>query len=106
MINPSQIFEKYNNINWKLHPKILYSHSNSDHRTWAGDSVTVLDKSLNETFWFLYIKESMSRLESDELAILLSELDQLDFNEPILFDPYINLYGPFCQRTLQYCRIK
>lgn len=106
MIKPSQLFEKYNQVGWVLHSKLLYSHSNSGGSSSIGQSVIVLDQALNETFWFLYIKESMSQLNSDELAILLSELDQLDFKKPILFDPYINLYDAFCQRTLRFLRIK
>lgn len=106
MIKPSELFKKYNKVGWILHSKLLLSHSTYGGSGSTGQSVIVLDQTLNETFWFLYIKESMSQLESDELAILLSELDQLDFKKPILFDPYINLYDAFCQRTLRFLRIK
>lgn len=105
MIQPIEIFKKYNWIKWILYSKLLFSHSTAGGDT-AQQSVIVLERSLNDIFWFLYVKESLSRLESDELAIFLSELDQLEFKKPIQFDSYINFYDPFCRRTITFNRIK
>lgn len=103
MIRPIKLFELYNQINWELHSRILYLHSNTGNIT--NDTIIVLDPSLNDVFWYLYIKHSLEELEADELAILMSELDQLIISTPITFDQHLNLINPFCKRTVRYNRI-
>lgn len=106
MIDIIKMLEKYNQINWILNSKTLYAHIDISDSTIIKEGVSILDPTLNEVFWFLYIKESINKLKGDELVIFMSELDQLDLKKSVLFDTHMNLLNPFCKRTVTYNCIK